>query len=96
MKNINKYIKLCAERKAAETALEAYGPQSEKHFWLTLTSAFDGKSIALASVHKDDSSGDLAIVDIYADGLFTFRNNNHVTAPTEDMLNELVKWLDEE
>ena len=95
MKNLNKYFKLCAERKAVEVALEASGPQSEKHFWLALTSSFDGKSIALASMHKDDSSGDVAIVDIYAGGRFTFRNNNYVTAPTEEMLDELNEWIED-
>ena len=95
MKNLNKYFKLCAERKAVEAALEAYAPKSDKHFWLALTSAFDGKSIALASVRKDDSSADVAIVDIYADGLFAFRNNNYVTAPTEEMLDELNEWIED-
>ena len=96
MKNLNKYFKLCAERKSIEAALEASAPRSEKNFWLALTNAVEGNSIALASVRKDDSSADVAIVDIYADGLFAFRNNNYVTAPTEEMLNELIEWLDEE
>ena len=96
MKNLNKYFKLSAERKAVESALESSGPQSDKHFWVLLTGDLINYETIVLAVMPKDRCDTAAIVDITTDGLFTFRNGRHVMPPTEEMLNELVKWLDEE
>ena len=94
MKNLNKYFKLCAERKAVEVALEAYAPKSKKHFWVALTNDLKQETIVLAVMSKDRCDT-AAIVDINIDGLFIFRKGRHVVPPTAEMVDELNEWIED-
>ena len=95
MENLNKYFKLCAERKAVEAALEASAPKSKKHFWFLLTCDLTiCETIALAVMPKDNCDA-TSIVDINIDGLFTFRKDRHVVPPTAEMVDELNEWIED-
>ena len=95
MKNINKYFKLYEAKAAADRALDEMLPKSNKHNWLALGSSA-GKDIRLGVYEGFD--GKPAVFHIQANSTFVFKEdgNNIFAPPTEAMLNELVKWLDEE
>ena len=95
MKNINKYFKLYEAQAAAQQALKEALPKSEINTWFALDSS-EGESLGLAAY--DGLDGKPAIFHIKADRAFIFKEdgNNVVVPPTEEMLNELIEWLDEE
>ena len=94
MKNLNKYFKLCAERKAVEAALEASIPQSDTNIWLSLTAAFDESKVTLAAMRRDMNSI-ASIVDIDTDGLFVFKHGCDIAPPTAEMVDELNEWIED-